>query len=174
MEMQESNTTQHIDEEIYITWEGLNRPFRKRGIQYYFNIAAISVVIGLILLFFMQYVLIAVMFALIFVGIVIATIPPTPITYTFSHKGITIGDEFFEWEKVKEFYQDVSLNYDIINVVTVMPFPRLLLLMPSDTNLAQVKNELRKHITEIDPPKHGWLDKRADDLVKLINRGEKQ
>lgn len=54
--------------------------------QYYFNICAIGVIVFLIVFFFQQYVLIGVILTLIFVGIVLNTVPAHDVEYVIKQK----------------------------------------------------------------------------------------
>lgn len=166
-------TVPGIHEEVVVEWKGPDRPFRKRGVQFYFNVALIAVVIFLILVFFREYALVAVLFSLLFVGVAMATIPPQIIEYKITNEGIHIANRFYKWDVIRDFWQTTSLRKDVIILPTTLNFPRMLVILPDHEKKPAILQALRDNTSEIDPPKQGWFDRRAQDLVKLVNFGVK-
>lgn len=162
-----------VKETVLVSWEAADRPFKKRGMGYYFNIALIAVIIFLILFFFRQYILIAVLFSLVFVGITLATVPARPITYQITSKGIHIGQYLYEWAKLTEFWRDIVLKHDVIYIATTHKIQTRLTVVVDPTKTDQIVEALKKHLKAVQPPKPTWFDERAQDLTKLINIGQK-
>lgn len=162
-----------IEEKTLTEWEAADRPYKKRGIGYFFNIVLIAVIVFLVLFFFRQYILIAVLFSLVFVGITLATVPARTISYKVSNKGIRISQYMYTWDKLTEFWYDKILGHEVIIIGTTNKLqPRLTIMYDTEKRSAIVDN-LKKYIKEVAPPKPTWLDKRSQDLAKLANIGQK-
>ena len=70
-----------------LSWEATVRPFKKRDREYYSTIAAIVFLLAVILLFLKEWLLIAVMVALMFVAYVLATVVPEKTTHEINTRG---------------------------------------------------------------------------------------
>lgn len=168
----EAKTPAELEHNILV-WQAPNRPFKKRNIRFYFNVAVIGIVIGLVLLFFYQYSLIAVLFAFAFVGIVLNTVPPHDIDYKFTNLGIRIEDTLYRWEDLTEFWPATIYKDPVFFITTSLKFPRQLTLMLDMAHYDAIKKILHEKLEEVEQPKETWLDRRANDLVKLVNLGQK-
>lgn len=166
--------TPKISEEILISWEAADRPYKKRSIGYYFNVALIGVIIFLILFFLRNYILIAVLFSLVFVGITLATIPAQPVTYQITSSGIRIGQYLFSWEQLVKFWHDRMLGHDIIVIATTDKIKPRLTLVINSPQKGVITDAIKKYIEQIERPKPNWLDRRAQDLTKLANIGQRE
>ncbi len=162
-----------VTETVEFSWQAPDRPFKKRGIRFYFNIALIAIVICLILLFFYQYILLAVVFSIIFVGLASATVPPKEVEYQVTNKGIKIGDAQFAYDQLKPFWQSEMLDHKVIIIPTLMKLPKQLIIMLDKEKSDAIIKALTAHIKEVSPPPLSWADRRAAQLVKLVNFGVK-
>src|SRR3989344_2790499 len=82
-------TVSHEPKEIktLLNWRSPSRPFKKRSRDYFTTIAAIVFLIGVILLFIKEFLLIGVILALMFVSYVLATVPPEEVEHEISTEG---------------------------------------------------------------------------------------
>jgi len=171
--IQEKEAPAKTTEHVWLNWMAPERPYKKRGIRYYFNIALIAVITILVLLFFYQYILIGVVFSLVFVGLVMATVPARYITYQISDNGRCIGAYRYSWEQLKAFWQSKILGHQVFIILTTITLPKQVVLMPTSDQQEAIKKLIAEHIPLQAPPEPTWLDKRADDLVKLVNLGQR-
>src|SRR3989344_7077773 len=80
-----------VELKTLLKWEAAVRPFKKRDREYYTTIAAIVFLLAVILLFLKEWLLIAVMAALMFVAYVLATVPPESVEHELNTRGIVTG-----------------------------------------------------------------------------------
>lgn len=162
---------QEIPEQTLLVWTAAARPFKKRKTRFFFNIAFITVFIFLLLLFFYQFALMAVLFSLVFVGIVINTIEPHDVEYQITNKGIRLAQDLFPWGSIKEFWQDTILEKPVVIVQATTGFPKSIIIVLDPTRAEEIVATLRQYRQEIKHPPATWADRRAQDLVRLVNLG---
>lgn len=155
-----------------ISWQAPDRPYRKRGMRFYFNLGLIAVIVFLILVFFQQYVLVGVLFSLVFVGIVLNTVAPRMITYEIKDDGIDVANYYYPWAVLGDWYLSPMYGRNVLVIAHKKRLPRHLHLQLDTAKEQQIVEALQKHLKKTEAPQKTWFDRRADDLARLINIGE--
>ncbi|HBU22290.1 TPA: hypothetical protein DEB02_05090, partial [Candidatus Beckwithbacteria bacterium] len=110
------------------------RPFKKRDREYYTTIGAIGFLLAVILLFLKEWLLIAVIAALMFVAYVLATVEPEKTSHEITTVGILTGDKTYKWEDLKRFWFETKWSDKISHVDTKLSFLGRLMLLLGDTS----------------------------------------
>lgn len=150
-----------------ISWYAPARPFRKKERSYYTTIAILAILISLILLLAGEKMLIAAVFALVFLVYVLAYNPPPDIEYKLSTQGVTIADHFYHWQELDSFYFTEKDGSVLLHIYTQLRFPIILMLVLKD---AEQQEEVKKIVAKYLPfheiaPKT-WVDKWSEGLQK--------
>lgn len=151
-----------------LEWTSPSRPFKRRNRDYFTTIAAIVFLIGVILLFIKEFLLIGVLLAFMFVSYVLATVEPENTGHRITTEGVTTGDRTYLWTEMREFYFTEKWGGKILNINTKLKFPGRLLILLGDANENKVKEEIGKYVSYRETPVLTWMDKASDWLSKKV------
>lgn len=149
-----------------LIWHAPSRPFRKKDRSYYTTIAIIVTLLVLIALLAQEFLLIGVLLALGFVAYVLGFIAPEEVGYKISTQGVTIGDHFYFWSNLDSFWFLEKEGKKVLNILTHLKFPGLLMLMLGDQNQEQIKKVVARYLPFHEIPPRSMLDKWAESLQK--------
>lgn len=147
-----------------LSWHAPGRPFRKRGKQFYMLSLLLSILITIILGFFSQFTLIAVVWSLVFLTFVFSLVPPKNFHYRISTEGITVEDHFFLWKELYDFYFKKVEGVDVLKVRTEALIPGELTVTLGDMSEEQVKGVLVKFLPYREVVRKTFLEKSGDYL----------
>ena len=150
-----------------LKWSAPVRPFKKRDREYYTTIAAIVFLLAVILLFLKEWLLIAVMAALMFVAYVLATVPPESVEHELNTRGILTGGKLYKWEDMLRFWFTKKWSETILHLDTKLKFPGRLMLLLGDQDEAQVKAIIAPKV-QYEVPETTFMDRSAQWLSAKI------
>jgi len=147
-----------------LSWHAPGRPFKKRSKQFYMLSLLISALISIILGFFSQFTLIAVVWSLVFLTFVFSLVPPKNFHYRISTEGITVEDHFYLWKELYDFYFKKVEGVDVLKVRTEALIPGELTITLGEIPEEQVKGVLVKFLPYREVVKKTFLEKSGDYL----------
>lgn len=156
-----------IELKTLLTWTAPVRPFKKRDREYYTTIAAIVFLLAVILLFLKEWLLIAVMAALMFVAYVLATVPPESVEHELNTRGVLTGGKLYKWEDLVRFWFSKKWSDTILHLDTKLKFPGRLMLLLSQADEVKIKEIIAKHV-QYEVPEKTFLDRSAAWLSAKI------
>jgi hypothetical protein len=128
--------------ETIFTWTAPIRHYRKRQRQYFFNIFFIVLALEIILVLFSQYLLMVVILSLAFLAYALATTPPGEVLYRISTEGLMIGDHFYLWQELYDFYFKERHHMTTLHVRTQSFLPGELVMLLGDASKEDIKQAL--------------------------------
>lgn len=149
-----------------LDWRAPARPFRKKDRSYYTTIAILVILLVLIALLAKEVLLIGVLLALTFVVYVLGFVSPEEISYKISTQGITIGDHFYFWENLDSFWFSEKEGHRVLNVLTHLRFPGMLMLLLDSQAEEQVRKTVARYLPFHEIAPKSLLDKWAESLQK--------
>jgi hypothetical protein len=167
--------TQSINEatKVLLEWESPARVFVPKDEKYIRTVLWVLLAIGIVLVFFKEFLLYAVFLALAFVSYVLRTVPPDSINHRITEHGLVSATHDYLWKDLKDFWFTQRGDYFVLNINTNLRFPpRLFLLFPK--NNATVSKEqlvplLSSHISFRELPPENTVDKLLDTLSQKFN-----
>lgn len=156
-----------IELKTLLKWSAPVRPFKKRDREYYTTIAAIVFLLAVILLFLKEWLLIAVMAALMFVAYVLATVPPESVEHELNTRGIMTGGKLYKWEDMLRFWFTKKWSETILHLDTKLKFPGRLMLLLGDQDEAAVKALIQPKV-QYEVPETTFMDRSAKWLSDKI------
>jgi len=150
-----------------LKWQAPMRPFKKRDREYYTTIAAIVFLLAVILLFLKEWLLIAVMVALMFVAYVLATVPPEKVEHEITTRGVVTGEKTYRWEDLRSFWFSRKWKEVILHVETKLGFPGRLMMLLGEVEEKKIKEILQKQM-EYEVPEETFMDRSAKWLQKKV------
>jgi len=156
-----------VELKTLLKWTAPVRPFKKRDREYYTTIAAIVFLLAVILLFLKEWLLIAVMVALMFVAYVLATVAPESVEHEINTRGIMTGGKLYKWEDMLRFWFTKKWHDTILHLDTKLKFPGRLMLLLSDQDEAKVKALIQPKV-QYEVPETTFMDRSAKWLSDKI------
>jgi len=156
------------DVRTLLSWHAPGRPFRKRTKAYFINVILIALAVEVILFIFGQYMLMAVVAALVFLVYALNTVPPTDFRYQISTEGIMIEDRFFLWQELYDFYFKNSDGEDLLVVRMRAYVPGELFITLGDIHKEHVKSVLIPYLPYREFVTPTFMEKAGDWLKKTF------
>lgn len=155
-----------LAEETVYEWTAPSRPFKKRNRQFYTTIGLITLLISLILFFAGQFLPIAVVISVAFLGYVLSSVPPEQVVNKITTYGLRTDDALFYWDELGRFWFDERYGQPLVNVETNR-FPGQLTLVVNENQKKQVETILSEVLLQ-QKPKATFIDKSAQWLQEKI------
>lgn len=155
-----------LPEEVVYEWTAPSRPFKKRNRQFYTTVGLITVLISMILFFAGQFLPIAVVISVAFLGYVLSSVPPESIKITITTYGIRYDNVLYYWEELGRFWFEERYEQPIVIVETARFPGRLTMLLG-----ATPKTDLETLLSEVllqQKPQDTFIDKSAKWLQEKI------
>lgn len=150
-----------------LKWEAAVRPFKKRDKDYYTTIAAIVFLLAVILLFLKEWLLIAVLIALMFVAYVLATVEPEKTEHEITTRGVMTGGKNYAFGDLKNFWFSKKWKDTILNVETKLKFPGRLMFLLGGKTESQVREVLKDYLVE-EVPEETFMDRSSKWLQEKV------
>lgn len=150
-----------------LEWKAPIRPFKKRDREYFTTIGAIVFLLAVILLFLKEWLLIAVIVALMFVAYVLATVQPENVDHKITNRGIVSGGKNYNWNELLRFWFSEKWGQKILQVETIARFPKRLIMLLGEVEQKKVSSILSDYLL-FEEPEKTWVDNASDWLSRRI------
>lgn len=169
----EQNATSATAAKVILEWESPARVFVKKDDKYTRTILLTLLAIGLVLIFFQQFLLYAVFLALAFVSFVLRTVPPENVDHKITEYGLTSANHSYLWKELKDFWFTNRGGFLILNINTALRFPpRLFMLVgPDNENVSKdlLVATLSPHLSFRELPPDNAVDKLLDNFSQKFS-----
>lgn len=162
------NETTTKTSDVLLIWQAPSRPFKKRDRSYFQTIAGLVFLIVMILFFVKEWLLIGVVLALVFVSYVLASVEPVKLTYKITTKGLWVGELFYKFSDLTEYWFEESLNYHVLVVISPIHAPGKLNIVLGDVNHEKVDGVLREKLIFREKPLKSVVDSMGDWLKQKV------
>ena len=126
------------------------------------------VLLILIALLIQEFILVGVLLAIAFVAYVLGFVSPDEIEYRVSTQGITIGDHFYFWDWLDSFWFSEKDGARVLNVLTHLRLPGMLLVVLGETDQEGVKRVVARYLPYHEIAPKTMMDKWATSLQKFF------
>jgi hypothetical protein len=151
---------------VLYAWKAPIRPFKKRDREFWTTVLAIVVLVGLILLFVKEWLLIAAIVSLTFVYYVFSTVEPEEDEYKITNRGLVYSGQSYPWEAISQFWLSDKYGQRVVNF-EVRGFPSRITILVGQGEEQKIKELLLKYLIEEEVAPN-FLDKAADWLQKKV------
>jgi hypothetical protein len=156
-----------VELKTLLAWKSPARPFKRRDREYFTTIGAIVFLLAVILLFLKEWLLIAVIIALMFVAYILSSVPPEQIEHKVTTRGIFTGSRNYDWNDLSKFWFSERWKQPILHVETKMRFPGQLIILLGEAKKEEIKKVLDEYLS-FEQPELTWMDNAADWLAKKV------
>jgi hypothetical protein len=173
-----TSKTDQNEEKVLFEWVAAERSYKKRDRDFWITAISILILVSVILIFIKEFLLIVALMSVLFLYYALSTIPPEKTTYKLTNWGVYFGEARYTWDTFEKFWFGKSLGSDMINLGTVLRFPRSISLVINLEDKEKLKEIVIKRIPLIEssPTFVDKLTKWAGDRLPLEDRplGEKK
>jgi len=152
---------------IFYSWRAPIRPFKKRDREFWATILSIAFLVGLILFFVKEWLLIAAIVSLIFVYYVLSTVEPEEAEYKLTSRGIIYAGQTYPWEEIEQFWFGEKYGQKTVNFSLRTGLLGRLMILVGQGDEKEMKKILSKYLLE-EEPQPSFLDKAAVWLQKKV------
>ena len=132
-------------EKELVVWKAMERPFKARDRQFFTTAMVIAALVGVILLFAREWMLVVTLVAGIFAYYVWSTVPPQEVEYKITSRGVKMHGRLYTWEEMARWWIEEKWGHKLLAVDTPASFPKRLYLVLAD-NQSQVEEAMGKYV----------------------------
>lgn len=138
-------------EKVLFEWKAPERPFKKRGRDFWVTIITIASLFGVILFFAEGAMPVILIVALIFLFYVMSTVEPQDVDYKITNRGVKIADGTTEWQFLTRYWFSNRFGSDLL-VFEMNVVPGRLEVVVDAKDKTKLKNVLKDYIVEEEVP----------------------
>lgn len=154
--------------EILLSWKSPSHPYVKRSKVFYQTLAAFTLLLCIIAIFFSEYLLILVIISLAFVTYAISALPPVEVEHKVTPLGFENIGRMYKWMELATFWFEEKYGKKVLVVQTRLPFPPQIRAVIVPEAEEQVKNIMSRYLLYSKTPHKTWLDKVSEWLMDKI------
>jgi hypothetical protein len=147
-----------------------------RGRDFWTTVVAIVILLGIILVFVKEFLLMAVIIAFVFVFYVFSTVQPGEVEHRITTRGVISGGRSYTWENLGFFWFTEKWGEEILSIQRVFGLGgRLMMLLgkgTTGTTKEKMRGVLKNYLVE-ETPEPTYLDKTAKWLSERFPLEEK-
>lgn len=151
-----------------LVWSAPGRPFTKRGREFYLSALLIALPIEIIAFLFSQYALMLAVAAVLFLSLVLSSVPPRDFRYRISTEGLSVEDHFYIWHELYDFYFKKVEGVDILMIRTQDFIPGELRISLGNASRDHVRKVLLQFLPYREMVQPTFMEKSADWLSKTF------
>ncbi len=164
-----------IQEQIYLEWRAPARPYQKKGKGFMTLPLVIAFLVGVILITAGEWMLIAVVAALVFAYYTWSVVPAELIDYKITSRGLRIAGKLYEWNVFTRWWMETKWEHELLCLETPAEIVGRVVVPLGETKPMQVEKVmntllLHERPADTDMDKMGkWLgDKFPLSEAKLV------
>jgi hypothetical protein len=155
--------------ETLLSWRAPSRPHRKKNRSFYTTVAILIILIAMISLLAGERMLVAVLFALMFLVYVLNFIEPGEVEYKISTQGVTIENHFYHWQELNSFWFENKDGYSVMHILTQLKFPSMIMMvLGTSTSEESVRKIVARFLPYHEIAPKSAIEKWAEGLQKYF------
>lgn len=153
---------------VLLEWSSPLRPFKPLNKDNFKRLIIWSIVLGLVLIFFKEFILTLTIFALLFFSYVMGTVPPQVVNHRISISGVSSVGHTYLWRELRDFYFTQRLGMTILVLETAVR-PQRLNLVLQDVDRSRVENVLSSYLPHREEVPKRLFDNLTEKAAQLLN-----
>lgn len=155
------------EKKLLLSWKSPSRPFKKRD-KDFFTTVTIMAILSIVILFFMrEFLVIAVVIALVFLVYVLYTVPPEEVENSVYTTGIANGLHFYSWPELTYYWFESRWGHDILVARTRASLPgSIYVLLREPATKARVEEVIGTRLMVKNTIDNSFIDRAAGWLTR--------
>lgn len=155
-----------INHDELFAWEAPTRPFKKRDRTFFQTVISLAFLLVVISLFLREWLLIGSILAIVFLSYVLAAVPPPVMSNKITTKGIWVGDTFFKFSEILQYWFEKQLENTVLVLLTQFG-TEVNVVIPTDKK-EKIDTILRDRLVFREKPLKNFIEKIGDWLRKSV------
>lgn len=151
-----------------IEWSAPLRPFKPLNRDNFRRLIIWSIVVGLVLIFFKEFILTLTIFSLLFFSYVMGTVPPQIVRHSISGSGVSSAGHTYLWRELRDFYFMQRLGTTVLVVETSVR-PQRLNLVLQDVERTKIDSIISGYLPHREEAPKKLFDNLAEKAAQLLN-----
>lgn len=143
----------------------MSRPFQPGDRQIFITGVVVAILISVILALAGEWMLIAVLVALIFAYYVWTNVPPEETEYVITTKGVRMHGQIYLWQELTRWWVEEKWGHKILSIDAPVSFPKRLHLVMGSVDEAKLTEVMGKHLV-LEAPIDTPMDRAGRWLVE--------
>lgn len=152
------------EEKVLMVWEAVERPFEKKGKEFFSTVVVLALLISIILYFIEGVMPVLVVWAIVFMVWAVYRTEPGRVKNAVTNKGLMSGESFYAWEMMESFWFERKGGQSLLRVL-LNRFPGQIILVCGKEEEEGVEALMKKYVRK-HKPEDGWSDR----VVKWMKR----
>lgn len=153
-------------EKTLFTWKAPERPFKKRGKDFWVTVITIASLFGIIMFFAEGAMPVILIVSLVFLFYIMSTVEPQEIMYSITNRGVKIVDRTTEWQYLTRFWFSRRFDSSLL-VFEMNVIPGRLEVVIDEKDKAKIKDVVKDYVLEEEVPP-SRLDNAANWFAKKL------
>lgn len=155
------------EKKLLLSWRAPSRPFKKRDKDFFTTVTIMAILTIVILFFMREFLVIAVVIALVFLVYVLYTVPPEDIDNAVYTTGINNGNHFYAWPELYYYWFESRWGNDILVARTRAKLPgAIYVLLKDPATKYKIEEVIGSRLLLKETRELMWIDRAADWLTK--------
>ncbi len=151
------------------SWRAPLRAYKRRGESVLRFYLALALLLGLIVFFFGDRILMIPILTLLFLFYALTITPPPEVENIITTFGIETAGISLRWEFLSHFYFTKKFHFHVLTLVSNAPyFYHAYLIVPDEVQKKKITEILSQHLMYVEKPQRSFSDKMVDWLSNLI------
>ena len=137
---------QPAPEKTLLKWMAASRPYKPQSRQFFSTAIVIAILISIVLVLAGEWMLIAVLAAMIFAYYVWSMIPPDEIEYSLTSKGVRVASILYPWNSLSRFWLEDKWEYKLLVIDNPSGVSKRLYLVLGNQKPEEVEETMAKFV----------------------------
>jgi len=147
------------EEKVLFTWIADERPFEKKGKEFFSTVVVLALLISIILYFIEGVMPVLVVWAIVFMVWAVYRTEPGKVKNAVTNKGLITGENFYDWGVMESFWFEGRGEQRLLRVL-LNRFPGQIILVCGKEEERKVEGLMKRYVRK-SKPQDGWSDKMA-------------
>ena len=147
------------EEKVLFAWIADERPFEKKGKEFFSTVVVLALLISIILYFIEGVMPVLVVWAIVFMVWAVYRTEPGKVKNAVTNKGLVTGENFYAWEEMENFWFEGRGSQRLLRVL-LNRFPGQIIVVCRKEEEEKVELLVKRYVRK-SRPKDGWSDRVA-------------
>lgn len=158
-----NNIGSGMQEEVWFEWKAYSRPYIKNGFKMMGTPLVVAVLIGILLLIAMEWMLIIMLAAFVFVYYAFTAVPPEIVDYKLTAKGVKVGPHLYEWGMMARWWVEEKWEQKLLIMESTQAVLGRIAMPLGDASLETIEQILAPLL-----PNERPVDTNVDKMEKWV------
>lgn len=157
------------EERVLFSWTADERPFEKKGKEFFSTVVVLALLISIILYFIEGVMPVLVVWAIVFMVWAVYRTEPGKVKNALTNRGLVTGENFYDWGVMESFWFEGRGGQKLLRVL-LNKFPGQIIVVCSVEEEGKVEELMKKYVRK-NKPKDGWSDRAVKWMKKKMPLG---